>query len=79
MDDILFTNLLKAISVTAGVIGVLLGLDLIFGTPVINFLKRSLDKSFDFEKMIARPKVKKGLGVVLVILSFIIILLIKSI
>ena len=79
LDDVIYTNVLKIISLVAGVTGILLGLDLLLGNPVMNALKRLLDRTVNFDKIIARPKVRKGLGFVLVVLSLVIILLIRRI
>ena len=79
MEDVMYTNLLKTISLVAGIVGILLGLDLIFGAPVITILKRVFDKKFDFDKMITDPKVRRGFGIILLALSLIIILLIRTI
>lgn len=92
MDEILYANILRMIGLVASITGIIIGVDLIFGGPIVNLAKRGLEKSFDFDKMIKRvleksfdfdnkiitnPKVKRGLGIIFLIFSLIILLLIK--
>ena len=91
MSEILYTNLLRGIGITASVIGIIIGVDLIFGGQIVNIIKRALEKSYDFDKMVKRvleksfdfdnkvitkPRVKKGLGIVFLSLSLVILLLV---
>ncbi|MFH1678639.1 MAG: hypothetical protein ABH914_03365 [Candidatus Omnitrophota bacterium] len=89
MDEMLYVNLLKAIAISASVLGLLIGLDLLIGAPAVTFLKKVLEKSYDFdnaikrvlektydfEKIIINPKIKKGIGIAFLCLSLIIFLL----
>jgi len=79
MDEVLYINILKTISLIASVVGIIIGLDMILGARIITALKRVLEKSFDFDKKITNPKAKISLGIVLLCLSLIILLLIRSI
>jgi hypothetical protein len=80
MEEVAFGNLLKNISLTVGIIGVLVGLDLIFGAKVIIYLKKILDKSTDIvDKTIINVHSKKVFGFVILFLSLIILFLGKSI
>jgi len=90
MDEVLYTNILKGIGITASVAGILMGIDLVFGGPIISaskraleksfdfdqWVKRVLDKSFDFDRMITNAKTKKILGVLFLAFALVIILLI---
>ena len=90
MDEVLYTNILKGIGLTASIAGILMGIDLIFGGPIVSVSKRALeksfdfdkwvkkvlDKSFDFDKMITNAKTKKTLGVLFLAFAVVIILLI---
>jgi len=90
MSEIIYTNLLKGFGLTASMAGLLIGVDLIFGGPIIavskralersfdfdKWVKRTLEKSFDFDKVITSPRTKKTLGIIFLIFSLIILLLI---
>lgn len=78
MDEIIFNNLMKYISITAGVIGTLVGIDLIFGAKATLALKKVLDKSIDIvDKTIIGPHPKRIFGVIILVLSLIILFLIS--
>ncbi|MFC1657825.1 hypothetical protein ACFL1D_00390 [Candidatus Omnitrophota bacterium] len=93
MDVVLYTNILKGIGLTASIGGVLIGIDLIFGGPIISISKRALeksfdfdkwvkgvlDKSFDFDKVITNAKTRKTLGILFLAFALVIILLIIKI
>jgi hypothetical protein len=74
------TNLtIKNICFVIGIVGVLSGLDLVFGARVIVLLKRVLEKSIDIDKKIIDTKVKMGLGVIILVLSATILFLLTKI
>ena len=76
MDEVVFGNLLKNISLTVGVIGILVGADLILGARVIIYLKKILDRSTDIvDKTIINARSKKTFGFVILFLSLIILFL----
>lgn len=54
MDEMIFENVLRHISVFASIIGILLGLDLLFGARFAILLKNRLDRAFYVDKAIAR-------------------------
>ena len=54
MDEITFGNVMRNIGLVAGIIGMLLSLDLLGGAKVLKSLKRILDRSFDFDKIIIK-------------------------
>jgi len=91
MDEILYTNILKSIGIIAGVLGIVIGLDLLSGARISTGLKRTLDKSFDLDtflrraldktfnfddKVITKPKAKRNLGILFLVLALVILLLI---
>ena len=78
MNEVMFGNLMKYISITAGVIGTLVGLDLIFGAKAIRALKKVLDRSTDIvDKVIIGPHSKRIFGIIILFLSLIILFLIS--
>ena len=93
VDEVIYTNILRVVSITAGILGIIIGLDLIFGARIIHFSKKALDKSIDFDKFIKRildrtfdfdnvitsPRTKKFLGIVFLVFSIVILLLIRKI
>ena len=79
MDDIIYLNLLRSVAIIASITGGLIGLDLILGARLVNFLKRILEKPYNFDKIIINPKVKLILGIAFLVLSAIIILLLKRV
>ncbi len=79
MNEFLYINLLKTISLVAGILGVLIGLDLLLGASVTTALKRVLDKYFDFDKIAANRRVQIVIGIMFLIFSLIILLLIKRV
>jgi uncharacterized membrane protein HdeD (DUF308 family) len=78
MHNVSYANVLRGLGITAGVIGIIIGLDLIFGAPWVSALRRILEKPFDFDKIITNRKARIILGIVFLILSIIIFLQIKK-
>lgn len=79
MNPVLYTTLLKNIATVAGILGTLLGIDLILGAPITTTLRRVLDKCFNFDKIIIDPKARRMLGVAFLIFSVIMILVVSKI
>lgn len=77
MDEILFSQILKIISTVAGVIGVLFGVDLIFGAKMTRSLKRILDRGTDIIDRALVNHGKRVFGFVILILSLLILFLIR--
>jgi hypothetical protein len=89
MDAIMYTHILRSVALVASILGLLVGLDLLFGGPIVTvskrildrsfdlekWLKRTLERSFNFDKIITNPKIKIGLGVAFLVLSLIMLLL----
>lgn len=79
MDEILFNQIVKSISIIAGVIGVLFGVDLIFGAKVIKSLKKILDRSTDIIDRALIDHGKKVFGFIILALSLIILFLVRRV
>lgn len=79
MDEIVFVSFVKNISMFASIVGILAGLDLLFGARIIAVLQNALDKAtgISVDKAIVNPKVRAGLGTLFLILSVLMILLIR--
>ena len=71
MDEVLMVEILRRVSLAISLIGILTGLDLIFGAKVILALKRFLDQVYNFDKTINEPKTRRGLGVVMLSVSLV--------
>lgn len=54
MDELEIVALIRNTCITASVIGVIAGLDLILGAKIIMALKRLVDKAFDADKVIIK-------------------------
>lgn len=54
MDEAVFINILKNISIFASVVGILTGLDLLSGARVISRLRKILDKVFNVDQKILK-------------------------
>jgi hypothetical protein len=79
MDDVVFINLIRNISIFASVIGLLAGLDLILGARITSTLKNILDKAMlNMDKAVFNTKVRITLGVLFILISGLMILLIVS-
>jgi hypothetical protein len=80
MDEVVFGTLLKNISLGIGIIGTLVGLDLIFGAKVFFALKKVLDRSTDvIDKTIINARAKKVFGITILLLSLLILFLSRNI
>jgi hypothetical protein len=80
MDEVAFGNLLKNISLAVGILGVVVGLDLILGAKVIIYLKKILDRSTDIvDKTIINAHSKRTFGFAILFLSLLILFLCKNI
>jgi len=77
MDELLFVGILRKISIFVSIVGVLAGLDLLFGVRGMSTLKRILAKVVDFDKMIIDTKARIFLGVLFLVISILMILVIK--
>jgi len=80
MDEIVFMNILKNIFLSTGIIGILFGLDLIFGARLLLALKWVLDRMTDIDKKIlSNSRSTRLFGVVILILSLMIVFIITQI
>ena len=76
MDEILLGEILRKVSMVIGTFGVLVGLDLIFGARLILTAKRFLDRAYNLDKAIAKPRTRMWLGIIMIFISLMMLLLI---
>ena len=79
MNETLYVNLLRNLSLIAGIVGILAGLDLILGARIMSISKRALEKSYDLDRIMNNSKVRLSLGIAFLVFSLIILLLLKRI
>ncbi len=77
MSDVLFNQILKGISTVAGVVGFLLGVDLLFGAKITRSLKRVLDRGTDVIDRALVNHGKKVFGLIILALSLLILFLLR--
>ncbi|RKY32791.1 MAG: hypothetical protein DRP74_01715 [Candidatus Omnitrophota bacterium] len=70
--------LLQNIAIFASIIGILFGIDLIFGAKFMKLLKQLLEKSLNLDHVIIEANPRIIIGVVFLVLSLLIIFLIKK-
>jgi len=78
MDEILVAEILKRVSLVVSLIGILVGLDLVFGAKVIIAVKRFLDKAWNMDNALTNPKVRKWLGIIMLFISLAMLLLLVT-
>lgn len=69
IDDVILVNALRNVSLSIDALGIIVGLDLIIGAPLISFLNKLLNKVIDFDKSLANPVTRVSLGLLFVIIS----------
>lgn len=74
----LLGTVVKNLCIFSGIIGILVGLDLILGARVMAALKIVLDRSLDIDKSVISSKIRYLLGVLFLILSLVIIMLVSK-
>lgn len=79
MDELLWASFIKKVSIFASLVGILAGLDLLFGARIISVLQNALDRAtgISVDKAIANPKVRTSLGALFLVLSALMVLLIQ--
>ncbi|MFA5114908.1 MAG: hypothetical protein WC469_02435 [Candidatus Omnitrophota bacterium] len=75
MDEVLIAELLRRISLVTSVIGILVGVDLIFGAKVFTKVKKFLDRVYNFDSVISKPRIRVGLGIFMLFLCALMMLL----
>lgn len=75
MDEVLIAELLRKVSLVASAIGILVGLDLIFGAKAFIKIKQFLDRVYNFDNVISRPKIRTGVGIFMLFLCVLMLLL----
>lgn len=68
-DELTMVNVLRSFSLFVDGLGILVGLDLIIGAPLISFLNHLLNKAIDFDKALSKPLTRIGLGLIFVVIS----------
>ncbi len=78
MDELLVTAILRRVSLAISMVGIIGGLDLIFGAKIIIAVKRLLDKAYNFDKTINDPNSRKWLGAIMLFVSVVMLLLLMT-
>jgi hypothetical protein len=71
-DDLSLVNLLnvlRVICLAVDTIGILVGLDLVIGAPIVMFVNNVLNKVINFDKSLAKPTMRISLGILFVVVS----------
>jgi len=78
MEVWLFGDALKNFSITVGMIGVILGADLILGARLIRFVNKTSKTLVDLDKTIDSSKPRITLGFIFLLFSLLLLLLAKK-
>ena len=79
MDDVLFMGAVRKIFIFVSVIGILAGLDLLFGAKTTSNLKNILDRAMvNLDKAMFTVRTRLVLGVLFLLISVLIISLVIS-
>ncbi len=68
-DETILVNVLRNVSLFIDSVGIIIGLDLIIGAPLVNFLNKILNKVIDCDKSLANSVTRVSLGILCVIIS----------
>lgn len=68
-DENTFVQVLRGICLGIDTLGILVGLDLIIGAPIIKGINTLLNKMVDIDKNLSKPATRVGLGVTFVVIS----------
>ncbi|MDD5156173.1 MAG: hypothetical protein PHF11_06825 [Candidatus Omnitrophica bacterium] len=69
MDEVTFVYALRWICLSIDTLGILVGLDLIIGAPVIRGINAVLNKVIDIDKNLAKTSTRVGAGIIFVVIS----------
>lgn len=69
IEETILVNALRNVSLSIDALGIIVGLDLIVGAPLISFLNNLLNKVINFDKCLANSVIRVGLGLLFVIIS----------
>ena len=79
MDEVIFGEILRRISIIAIIVGTLTGLDLILGAKVLTAFNKVSGKKFSLDDTINNAKGRIGLGLVfLIVCSFLLLSIITN-
>jgi hypothetical protein len=68
VEEMVLVNALRKISLFIDSVGVIIGLDLIIGAPLVNFINKTLNKVIDIDKILSKPTMRVNLGLLFVII-----------
>lgn len=54
MDAVLYINLVKGIAFFAGMVGLIAGIDLLFGVRLLKVAKGAVEKAVDFDRILVK-------------------------
>jgi len=78
MDEIIFGEILKRISLVAIALGALTGLDLLFGAKVISIFDKATSRKFPLDEAVTRAKARIMLGVIFLFICICMILVVVT-
>ena len=78
MDEIIFGEILKRISLFGIIVGLLTGLDLLTGARVISIFNKVSSKRFLLDDAINNPKARFGLGIIFLVVCGLLVFLVLT-
>lgn len=69
IDEVILVNVLRILCLAIDGIGIIIGLDLIIGAPMVSFLNKLLNRVIDFDKSLSKAKIRIGLGILFVVVA----------
>lgn len=69
VDEVTLVNVLRWVCLVIDSLGIIVGLDLIIGAPLITFLSKLLNRVIDFDKSLAKAKIRISLGLLFVAIA----------
>jgi hypothetical protein len=71
VDELTLLGVLRSLCLTIDAIGILIGLDLIIGAPIVRGINNLLNKVFDLDKTLLKPTSRIALGLLFMAVSLI--------
>ncbi len=78
MDEVIFGEILKRISLFGIIVGLLTGLDLLTGVRVISILNNISSKRFLLDEAINNPKARVSLGIIFLVVCGLLVFLVLT-
>jgi hypothetical protein len=69
IDEVTLVSVLRAICIAIDTIGIVVGLDLIIGAPLVKGINNLLNKVINFDKSLTNPKTRISLGILFIVVS----------